>query len=639
MGRPPLQPSSNVLFMANQTKNTPTGVLKDASITIQGAKFTGDFEVLALTEADNFPALLWRPWCYTNNVDLRFNKGYISFESKEERVIIPLTDGKSTPYVEPFSEDDLNRIYVPVIRDPKIIHFVDRVYAWHKLPVLLGLVYLEMRRTLHQRYNLLNVGATPVGEKYNPADYGPFKIADGKYTDPIHPDAGSEGFFFGRNMLPSRYKEELLKPNPMVVATKLLARMQMYENGEQLNMLVASWIQFTIHDWIDHLEDTNQVELTAPQEVAQQCPLKAFKFFDTKEVPTRDADVIYGSKKSTKLIRTFNNGKLRLGKDGLLIHSDDGIPLSRYVRNSWAKLSVFQALFIQEHNAICDMLKWMPNPMVVATKLLARMQMYENGEQLNMLVASWIQFTIHDWIDHLEDTNQVELTAPQEVAQQCPLKAFKFFDTKEVPTRDADVIYGSKKSTKLIRTFNNGKLRLGKDGLLIHSDDGIPLSRYVRNSWAKLSVFQALFIQEHNAICDMLKWEDLTNDKEAIQVLHEVYGNDVESLDLLVGLMAEIKITGYAIGETAFFIFLLMASRRLETDRFFASDFNEEVYTKEGLARVNSTESLKDVLNRHYPEMVEKWMNSSSAFSVWSASPEPVKLIPLYLRFPKLLWF
>ncbi|KAH9305675.1 hypothetical protein KI387_010079, partial [Taxus chinensis] len=44
MGGPPLQPSSNVLFMVKQMKPTPIRVLKDASITIQGAKFTGDFE-------------------------------------------------------------------------------------------------------------------------------------------------------------------------------------------------------------------------------------------------------------------------------------------------------------------------------------------------------------------------------------------------------------------------------------------------------------------------------------------------------------------------------------------------------------------------------------------------------------------
>lgn len=57
------------------------------------------------------------------------------------------------------------------------------------------------------------------------------------------------------------------------------------------------------------------------------------------------------------------------------------------------------------------------------------------------------------------------------------------------------------------------------------------------------------------------KWEDLTDDDEAVRVLEEVYGHDVEELDLLVGLMAEKKTKGFAISQTAFVIFLIMASR------------------------------------------------------------------------------
>ena len=45
----------------------------------------------------------------------------------------------------------------------------------------------------------------------------------------------------------------------MVVATKLLARRKFIDTGKQFNMIAASWIQFMIHDWIDHLEDTKQV--------------------------------------------------------------------------------------------------------------------------------------------------------------------------------------------------------------------------------------------------------------------------------------------------------------------------------------------------------------------------------------------
>ncbi|MCL7043108.1 hypothetical protein MKW94_015468 [Papaver nudicaule] len=57
------------------------------------------------------------------------------------------------------------------------------------------------------------------------------------------------------------------------------------------------------------------------------------------------------------------------------------------------------------------------------------------------------------------------------------------------------------------------------------------------------------------------KWEDITDDEEAVKVLHEVYGDDVEALDLLVGLLAEKKIKGFAISETAFNIFNMMSSR------------------------------------------------------------------------------
>jgi alpha-dioxygenase len=45
-----------------------------------------------------------------------------------------------------------------------------------------------------------------------------------------------------------------------------------------------------------------------------------------------------------------------------------------------------------------------------------------------------------------------------------------------------------------------------------------------------------------------------------IQALDEVYGHVVEELDLLAGLMLERKIKGFAISETAFVVFLLMAT-------------------------------------------------------------------------------
>ena len=56
-----------------------------------------------------------------------------------------------------------------------------------------------------------------------------------------------------------------------------------------------------------------------------------------------------------------------------------------------------------------------------------------------------------------------------------------------------------------VRTFEDGKLKIDDDGLLPHYRDGVAISGDVRNSWAGVSTLQALFIKEHNAVCDALK--------------------------------------------------------------------------------------------------------------------------------------
>ncbi|PIA62153.1 hypothetical protein AQUCO_00200273v1 [Aquilegia coerulea] len=252
-----------------------------------------------------------------------------------------------------------------------IMHSVDKFGIWHRLPVLLGLTYLAIRRMLQQTYNLINVGSTPVGVRFNHVDY---RTSDGKLNDPSNEVAGSQGSFFGRNIQPVDQRDKLTKPDPMVVATKLLARTDFKDTGKQFNMIAASWIQFMIHDWIDHLEDTQQIELIAPTEVASQCPLKSFKFYKTREVPTGSYDInsghlnirtpwwdgsaIYGSNNKTlSKVRTYKDGKLKISEDGLLPHDEDGAAVSGDVRNSWAGVSVLQALFVKEHNTVCDTLK------------------------------------------------------------------------------------------------------------------------------------------------------------------------------------------------------------------------------------------------------------------------------------------
>jgi hypothetical protein len=76
------------------------------------------------------------------------------------------------------------------------------------------------------------------------------------------------------------------------------------------------------------------------------------------------------------------------------------------------------------------------------------------------------------------------------------------------------------------------------------------------------------------------KFEDLTSDAATLAHLKRLYNNDIEKIDTMVGMMAEtVRPDGFAFGETAFQIFILNASRRLMTDRFYTKDYRPEVYT------------------------------------------------------------
>ena len=64
-------------------------------------------------------------------------------------------------------------------------------------------------------------------------------------------------------------------------------------------------------------------------------------------------------------------------------------------------------------------------------------------------------------------------------------------------------------------------------------------------------------------------FKDLSDDPDIVEELKAVYNNDLESVDLLVGCLAESpRPTGFGFSETAFQLFVLMANRRLMTDRY-----------------------------------------------------------------------
>src|SRR5262249_53354105 len=62
-------------------------------------------------------------------------------------------------------------------------------------------------------------------------------------------------------------------------------------------------------------------------------------------------------------------------------------------------------------------------------------------------------------------------------------------------------------------------------------------------------------------------FEEMSDDPELVRTLREVYGHP-DKVDLMVGMYAEKPPEGFGFSDTAFRIFILMASRRLKSDRY-----------------------------------------------------------------------
>jgi hypothetical protein len=110
-------------------------------------------------------------------------------------------------------------------------------------------------------------------------------------------------------------------------------------------------------------------------------------------------------------------------------------------------------------------------------------------------------------------------------------------------------------------------------------------------------------------------FEELTPNPEWREELRRVYG-DIDQVDLMSGLYAEPMPKGFGFSDTAFRIFIVMASRRLKSDRFFTIDYTPKVYTEVGLEWIESN-SMRSVLLRHFPELAGALEGVENPFAPW----------------------
>jgi hypothetical protein len=114
--------------------------------------------------------------------------------------------------------------------------------------------------------------------------------------------------------------------------------------------------------------------------------------------------------------------------------------------------------------------------------------------------------------------------------------------------------------------------------------------------------------------------------------------DNIEDVDTAVGYLAEYRRPhGFAISETQFVVFILNASRRLFSDRFFTSCFRPEFYTTLGIDWVNHNgpgpevmekgmpnghtqpvSPMKRVLIRNIPELAPELDGVINAFDPWA---------------------
>lgn len=140
-----------------------------------------------------------------------------------------------------------------------------------------------------------------------------------------------------------------------------------------------------------------------------------------------------------------------------------------------------------------------------------------------------------------------------------------------------------------------GKIDLAATDIIRDRERGVPRYNEFRRlvHLKPIARFEDLFDLKN---LDLESTEQLKN-------LKEVYQDDVEKLDLVVGCLAEqFRPKAFGFGETQFQIFLVMAARRLQADRFFTTDYTPAVYTQAGLDYID-TASMKSVIERHYPEL------------------------------------
>jgi hypothetical protein len=583
---------------------------------------------------------------------------------------------------------------------PRVFAVVNRYVEWHKLPLRLSLMNLDGFRFLLRKKNLIDTEvreAPPTARALPepiPEDVRRNRDDDGCYTDIAAQRMGAAGAAFGRNMQPILRPDLFDTPNPIVVSRELMQR-KTFIPARSLNILAAAWIQFQVHDWVNHARyplGRDDIRIPLPPDMTwrntpdgpeedvmrlagntdhvlpptDRPPI----YFRNTETHWWDASQLYGDV-VTKTKKLREGPKIRLDH-GYLPQDVHHFEITGFNQNWWLGLSAMHLLFAREHNAVCDALRaayrhWSDERVfqtarLVVSALIAKIHTIEwtpailGTKALEVAMnTNWSGPPGNDWgtragiwlIDQHSLAGIPKTTPDHHAAPYCLTEDFvtvyrmhplvpddycfydadtgkklcdkTFLDIQGANTdhfmRDMglkDVLYGfgvAYQGAITLHNFPNSLMKFDRDGEIVDLSV-VDLVRTRRRGVPRYNDFRAALHKPR-----IRRWEDLTADPQDARLLKDIY-KDIDLVDTVVGLFGETPPDGFGFSDTAFRIFILMASRRLQSDRFLNVDFRPEIYSPLGMDWV-ANNGMKSVIQRNCPELAPLLPQNGSAFAPW----------------------
>jgi hypothetical protein len=468
------------------------------------------------------------------------------------------------------------------------------------------------------------------------------------HTSLVCPYAGRKQMLFGR--LGSCTSDSApLHPDPRLVAATLMRRTTFKPSHG--NLWAAAWIQFQVHGWMQHQTDPDAETLIAgtgiqPLVVGGRHTDGCTPLFRNQTSHWWDGSMLYGD--DGEGIDYFALDE----HDGMLqeishedAHEQIGMP-----QNTWFGLQLLHHIFAREHNLVADLLQHKEGlsardarrcARLVVVALMAKIhttewtpQVFHSADMSTIMNSQWHGLTDVLWqpqekvhtnvltqllagLPRMANPNNMghhrafteEFVSVYRMHSLLPDRVYTADGEHRVELEMAPLLqrHSLRQSSKVAPLSTlvqcmfatpSGRLDLQNyPHVLSDAPLHLDVVDIVRDR--EIGVPRYAEFRERMGLSRPRSFADITPDLHVQQLLQQVY-ETVDSVDVQIGMMAEPKRDGWIVSDTAFQVFIVEATRRIQSDRFLCADFTPDIYTPTGFDWVQS-QTMYDVAARHLP--------------------------------------